>query len=263
MPAKADTPADSYREIDRFDGGVGWMVHPEEILQRASHALETDDGVWLVDPLDAEGIDDILAEIGPVAGVVVLSNHHRRDAAAIANRHDVSIYFPHAMQGVAETLDAPVEQFGTELADTGYELLTVAFLPGWQEFALYDGETLVMSESLGTAPHFLTGDERLGVITALRLPPPQAALSGLDPERVLLGHGEGVFENAAAALTDALSGSRRGSRAHSKRTAATNCGHLLLCSARNRPTNVSRGEWLSAVTRPRRYGKRSAANLTG
>ncbi|HET7323218.1 MAG TPA: hypothetical protein VFJ06_02675 [Halococcus sp.] len=207
MPAKVSTPADEYREIDRFDGGIGWIAHPEEILQRASHALETDDGVWLIDPLDAEGIDDRITELGTVAGVVVLSNHHRRDGAAIANRHDVPVYLPRAMQGVAETLDAPVEHFEGELA--GYELLTVNFVSGWQEFALYDGETLIVSESVGTAPHFLTDSERLGVITLLRPLPPRATLGGLDPERILLGHGEGVFEDAAAALTDALSGSRR------------------------------------------------------
>lgn len=214
MPAKVSSHADDYREIDRFEGGVGWIAHPEEILQRASHALvtegESDESeVWVVDPLDADGIDDLLAEIGTVAGVVVLSNHHLRDAAAIANRHGVSIHLPHAMQGVAETLDAPVERVADELGHTGYELLTVNFMTGWQEFALYDGETLVVSESVGTAPHFLTSEERLGVITLLRLLPPRAAFGGLDPERILLGHGEGVFEEAAAALTDALAGSRR------------------------------------------------------
>jgi hypothetical protein len=210
MPAKVSSHAAEYREIDRFDSGVGWIAHPEEILQRASHALVTkDEEVWLVDPLDADGIDDRLVELGTVAGVVVLSNHHLRDAAAIANRHDVAVSLPRAMQGVAESLDAPVERFAAELGNTGYELLTVNFMTGWQEFALYDGETLVASESIGTAPHFLTDEERLGVITALRLLPPKAAFGELDPDRILLGHGKGVFEDAAAALTDALSGSRR------------------------------------------------------
>ena len=214
MPAKVNSYADGYREIDRFDGGVGWIAHPDEILQRASHALVTEDEsggseVWVVDPLDADNIDDLLAEFGTVAGVVVLSNHHWRDAAAIANRHDVAVYLPHAMRGVGKTLDAPVERVAGELADTGYEVLTVNFMTGWQEFGLSDGETLVVAESIGTAPHFLTGEERLGVITALRLLPPQATLSGLDPERILLGHGEGVFKDATTALTDALSSSRR------------------------------------------------------
>jgi hypothetical protein len=43
----------------------------------------------------------------------------------------------------------------------------------------------------------------------LRLTPPRAALSGIDPARVLVGHGAGVFDDAAAAIRDALDGSRR------------------------------------------------------
>ena len=46
-----------------------------------------------------------------------------------------------------------------------------------------------------------------GASTALR--PPRDALGGLEPERILVGHGPGLFEDAAAALSDALSGARR------------------------------------------------------
>ena len=42
----------------------------------------------------------------------------------------------------------------------------------------------------------------------LRLTPPRATLSGLDPDRVLVGHGTGVLDDAATAVEDALAGSR-------------------------------------------------------
>ncbi|PSP89123.1 hypothetical protein BRC90_05655 [Halobacteriales archaeon QS_4_69_34] len=256
MPAKVTSRASEYRVIDRFPGGVGWIAHPEETMQRASHALVADgtsgttaagndgggdagsgaDGesdvdaesgvdesgagggetevgadraVWVVDPVDAAGIDELIAEYGTVAGVVVLSSYHRRDADALARRHGVAVHLPRDMRGVAAELHAPVERFDGALADTGYELLAVSTRPGWQEFALYDGTTLVASDSVGTAPVWLTGAERLGVLLLVRPFPPRAAFAGLEPDRILVGHGAGVFEDAAGALADALAGSRR------------------------------------------------------
>ena len=47
-----------------WDGGVEWLVHPAEAGRRASHALVGEDGVWVVDPLDAPGLDERLAELG-------------------------------------------------------------------------------------------------------------------------------------------------------------------------------------------------------
>ena len=101
----------SLREIDRYDGGVGWIAYPDEDMQRASHAVVGENGgVWVVDPVDAAGLDELLAEYGEVAGVVVLLDRHKRDAAAIATRHDVSVYVPDFMDAVAQELDAPVER---------------------------------------------------------------------------------------------------------------------------------------------------------
>ncbi|GAB6877909.1 hypothetical protein JCM17823_01830 [Halorubrum gandharaense] len=204
-------------EIDRFDGGVGWVAYPNEGMERASHALavhneesETDD-VWVLDPVDAPALDDLLAEFGEVAGVVVMLDRHKRDAAAVATRHDVSVHIPEWMTGVASDLDAPVERFGSRLADTGFEAIRVrnSSLPPWQEVGLFDGETLVVPESLGTASYFRGDRERLGVHPMLRLTPPRRALSGYDPERVLVGHGVGVHERAGEAIDDALANARR------------------------------------------------------
>lgn len=209
MPMKGSGPAE-YEEIDRFDGGVGWLAYPDERMQRASHALATDEGVWLVDPVDAAGIDDLLAEFGDVAGVVVLLDRHKRDAAAFAERHDVSVYVPSWMDGVADEIDAPIERFDGELGETGYRLRMVA-TPLWQEGALYHEEdgTLVVSETFGTAEYMRTDSERLGVHPALRLFPPRQSFEDFTPERVLVGHGAGVHEHANPALGAALSGSRR------------------------------------------------------
>jgi len=210
MPAKITDRATDYEEIDRWEGGVGWIAHPDETMRRASHVLATDEGVWVVDPLDAEGLDELTAEYGTVAGVVLLLNYHRRDADALAERYGVSVYLPEAIEGIADDIDAPVELVDTDETFGEYELLEVARRGKlWQEYALYDGETLVVSESVGTAPYFLVGGERLGVPVLVRLTPPRETLGGLEPSRLLTGHGAGIDENAAEALEEALSNSRR------------------------------------------------------
>ena len=206
------------REIDRYDGGVGWIAYPNETMERASHAFSVpneeadEDDVWVVDPVDAPGVDDLLEELGSVAGVVIGLDRHVRDSGKIAARHDVPVYVAEWMTGVADELDPDVEvdRFGARLADTGFEALRIrdSSIPPWQEVGFFDGETLIVPESLGNASYFRGDRERLGVHPMLRLTPPTAALSGLDPKRVLVGHGVGVHERAAVALEDALSNSR-------------------------------------------------------
>lgn len=210
MPAKVTDPARGYQEIDRWSDGVGWIAHPEETMRRASHALGTADGVWVVDPIDAAGVDDLVAEYGEVAGVILLSNYHTRDADVLADRHDVPVTLPTSMTGLAQDLDAPVDRLDVGESVGEYELLEVARNgAAWQEYALYDGETLMASESVGSADYMCVGDERLGVMLLVRPRPPRAAFAGLSPERVLSGHGAGVHEDAAAALEDALANARR------------------------------------------------------
>ena len=215
MGLKEDGEA-SLHEIDRFDDGVGWIAYPGETMERASHALavpneEGDaDDVWVIDPLDAPGLDELLAEFGSVAGVVVGLDRHKRDAAEVATRHDVPVYVPEWMTGVADAIDAPVRRFGRRLADSGFETIRIrdSSLPPWQEVGLFDGETLVVPESLGSAAYFRGDRERLGVHPMLRLTPPRTTLGGLEPDRVLVGHGVGVHDDAPAAIEAALNGSR-------------------------------------------------------
>lgn len=209
MPAKITERASDIGAIDQWDGGLSWIAHPDEIMERASHGLRTPEGVWLVDPVDGGNLDAILEDIGEVAGVVVLSNHHSRDAEDIASRHGVPVSLPEAMNEVPIDDTADVARIDDHLPGTEYEVLTVAQSTNWYEFGLYDGETLVVPESVGTAEYIRVGAEPLGVMTMRRLTPPRASLSGIEPERILVGHGPGLFQDASAALAAALKTSRR------------------------------------------------------
>lgn len=230
MPFKQSGPGGEAREIDRWGGGVGWIAHPDEQMARASHALAVEGEVWLVDPVDAADVESVYADLGEVVGVVVALDRHERDAAAVARRHDVPVYVPRWMKGAAPD-GVPVEYFDDYLPGTGYRAIPVVDQPVWKEVALYDGadapdptldptaeagppgdgdgSTLLVPESVGTAPFFLAEGERLGVHPARRALPPRKALGGLSPDRVLVGHGEGIDQGATRALDDALSGSRR------------------------------------------------------
>ena len=212
MPTYDRSDPDGYRELDRWDDGVGWMAHPSEAVQRTSHAIRGEDGgVWLFDPLDAPGVDELVADFGEVAGVAVFSNYHARDAGRIAERHGVSVHLPAWLNRVGERVDAPVERYAAKLGDSGFRVRGRGPLPGWRESVAYrpsDG-TLYVPDLLGTAPLYTVSDERLGVYLFRRPTPPRRLFAGLDPERVLVGHGPGVFEGAAGALDDALDGARR------------------------------------------------------
>ncbi|MDZ7747007.1 MAG: hypothetical protein U5K28_11050 [Halobacteriales archaeon] len=215
---------EDYRIVDRFDGGIGWLAHPDEAGQRASHAFnrypdigtgsdETGVGreLWLFDPLDAPGVDELLAENGVVAGVVICSNFHARDAATIAARHDVPVYVPPWLDRAADRLvetDVAVERT-TEAV--GFELHERAPIPGYAEAVAYreTDRTLYVPDVLGTAPLYLAGEERLGVYSLLRLFPPRAIFRELSPERILLGHGTGIHTDATATLQMALDTARR------------------------------------------------------
>lgn len=198
--------------VDRWDDGISWTL-AEEIggMHRTSHAIRTEEGVWLVDPVDAPGLDDELAELGEVAGVTLLLDRHKRDADAIAARHDVRIALPTNLAGVAADLEAPVETYTESLSETGFKAITVVNNQLWHEVALrHPGTgTLIVPEAVGTADFFTTDDERLGVHPALRLFPPRRSLGSLSPDRILVGHGPGVFDDATAALRTTLANSRR------------------------------------------------------
>jgi hypothetical protein len=174
---------------DEFDGGFGWIQ--DERMQRASHALVADGRIWLVDPVDEDGLDERVLAEGEPGGVIQLLDRHNRDSAAIAARLGVPLHY----------LEAPPP----------FEAIRLATPPRWNEVALWwpERRVLVCGDALGSVPrYFRAPGERLGVHPLLRLFPPRR-LARLDPERVLVGHGEGVHEDATAALRDALAGARR------------------------------------------------------
>jgi len=199
-----------YREIDRWENGTGWIPYPEEAMQRAGHVIETDDGSWVVDPVDTEGIDELIRGFDEVAGIVTLLDRHRRDASAVANRYGVPVYVPSFMDGVASELDAPTERFEGRLRDTRYGIHKMIDNRFWQEAALYSKETgaLYVPEAVGSSEYFLTSGEEIGVHPVLRLKPPRA-LGRFEPERIAVGHGEGVSEDATERLRRAVRASRR------------------------------------------------------
>lgn len=211
MPAYERGRSPGFKEIDRWEGGVGWIAHPEEDGERASHALLGDDGVWIIDPVDAPGIDDLIAEYGDVEGVAVLSNYHARDAGQVASRHGVSVHIPRWMTRIPDRVDAPVEQEGAILSTAGFETIRVKPLSMYQGAIAYREEdgTLIVPDLLSSGSGYPVGTERIGVMLGMRLFPPRDLFDGIEPERILFGHGEGVFEEADEALETALVGARR------------------------------------------------------
>jgi len=172
--------------------GFGWVV--QDAGTRASHALAADGMVWLVDALDwPEAIERALA-LGEPAGVVQLLDRHNRDCATLADRLGV----PH----VVVPRSVPGSPF------TFVDVLNRRY---WRESALWwpETRTLVVAEALGTNRFYTGGTAALGVHVLLRLTPPKA-LGSFEPERVLVGHGEGVGQDAARVLHEALRSSRRG-----------------------------------------------------
>jgi hypothetical protein len=179
---------------DRGDRGFSWIV--DEPMTRTSHALAADGRVWLVDPVrDEHALERALA-LGRPAGVLQLIDRHNRDCAAIAAELDV----PH--------LIVPVD-----VPESPFESVAVRHTGHWREVALWwpAERTLVVAEAIGTNPFFAAGNDPAGVHLLLRLAPPRAALGGLAPRHLLVGHGKGLHGPAAAeGLDRALSRSRRG-----------------------------------------------------
>lgn len=199
--------------VDRWDGGVGWIAHPDEASRRASHVVVEpgSDDVWLFDPIDAPGVHDLVGEqsVGSVAGVAVLSDYHVRDAEALAEQFDVPVTVPQSLDRAAARVDGPVER--TEGPIAGFEWRVLKPLHAYREAVAYraSDRTLYVPDFLSSCEPFLVGDERLAMNTLSRLRPPQEPFASVDPARIVLGHGEGIFEDAPGALADAIGNARR------------------------------------------------------
>jgi hypothetical protein len=194
------------RVIDRFPEGFSWRGEGEGFMCRASHALLVDGRVWLIDPIDADGLDAELAALGPAAGVMLTMGRHRRDVASLARRLEVDVW-AHDSLGRVDAA-APLRRFpgalpGTPLAALPLRGRLIRAL--WREVALWwpERHLLVVGESVGTAPYFLLHGERLGLHPLRRAAPPEELL-GLDADRLLVGHGDGIGAGAGPALDDLL-----------------------------------------------------------
>jgi len=181
----------SVRFVDELDGVLGWIEDAR--IQRTSHALAADGRVWVIDPIEGEGVDERIRALGEPAGVLQLLDRHNRDCAAFAERLGVPLHVvPATVEGAPFTF-VPV--------------LRRRF---WSEVALWwpERRILVCADALGTVPHyFRVGAEPVGIHPLLRLAPPRS-LRGFQPEHVLVGHGEAAH-GVGPALDESLAASRR------------------------------------------------------
>jgi hypothetical protein len=186
-----DVEALNVRFCDELDGGFGWIV--DEFMQRCSHALVVDGRVWVIDPVDGEGVEERIRAAGEPAGVIQLLDRHNRACLELAERLGVPHHF------VPEAGTAP------------FELRRIRRTRWWKEVALWwpERRVLVCGDALGAAGYYCARGERLAVHPLLRWFPPRRQLGSLGPDAVLCGHGEGILNGAEPELREALSTARR------------------------------------------------------
>ena len=178
------------RVVDEIVDAFGWIA--ADRMHQTSHALAADGRVWLFDVMDDPELDARVRELGEPAAVVQLLDRHNRDCAAVAKR-----------------LGVPHHVVPRQLPGTPFELRPVLRLRWWREVAVWwpERRILLVADALGTLPFFCAGAEPAGVHPFLRLWPPRS-LRGLEPDHLLVGHGEGIHHHPAA-LESALRTARR------------------------------------------------------
>jgi hypothetical protein len=177
---------------DELPFGFSWF--PEEALTRTAHAIDTGDGVWLIDPVDVPDAIERAQALGRIAGVIQLLDRHNRDCAALAER-----------------LGVPYLRLPATVPGSPFTVVEVLKLPRWHELALWwpERRVLVVSELIGTNHVYRLGNGPAGVHPMLRALPP-GALRDYQPEHLLVGHGPGVHGPlAASALHDAYDRARK------------------------------------------------------
>ena len=183
------------RFVDEMECGFGWIAAEPPILERASHVLVDEGKVWLVDPIDGDDVEERIRAAGRPVGILQLVDRHERDSAAFAERFGVPVHQT-PFSGVA---GAP------------FQVIPLVRRRFWSEVALWFAaeRILVCGDALGTAAYYRAGDERLAVNPALRVLPPRQ-LGDLEPRHVLVGHGEGIHgDDAAAYVREAVATARR------------------------------------------------------
>jgi len=193
--------------VDEWENGFGWIAKPEENMQRTSHAFVEDDDVYLVDPVDAENLDQKIEEYGEVKGIVILFNRHERDSEKLAERYDCPVYVPEWFE---RKLDVEMKKISDKVPGTKWEIHNVVDSRVSKEAALYNEETktLIVADSLGTTKHLRGRGEKLGMSPLYRFNPPKKLLD-FEVERVFCGHGEGIQENASELIQETVKNGRR------------------------------------------------------
>jgi len=201
----------------RFDQGFSWGHAGHGLLECRSHALRDADGhIWLIDPLDGEGLDAALVELGgDVAGVIVLLDRHFRASVEIAERHGARMLVPPGKWGKFGVHFEHAETYHASALDCPFTFLPVIEKQGqWIEYALWWSEerVLVVPEALGTASYYRSrAKEPLAVHPVLRVLAPPRRLVGVAPEAELLlvGHGESMHGAIAESIALAVGEARR------------------------------------------------------
>jgi hypothetical protein len=216
---------DNIEILGRGDAWVSWRPPGHGLLECGSHALRDDNGsVWLIDPIDGPGLEALLADLGSVAGVIVLVDRHLRDSHVLAVRHDVPLHVPAGRWRIQ--LPPGTHPYDTAIPGCPFEFVVVQQRDNqWLERALWwpEHSLLVVAESVGNARYFTSrARESLAVHPFLRFGPPQSLLP-YKPEIVLVGHGSPVVDNGPAALRAAIAESRSSLPAY----AAAAPGHVV------------------------------------
>ena len=175
-----------WRPTDEGDDCFGWIA--EERIGRTSHALRADGRVYLIDPLLGDGVEERVRVLGRPAAVLQLLDRHGRDCAAWAERLDVE--HVRAWEG---------------LGGVPFQVLPVYDTRVWHEVALWEPvtATLVCADALGTLPYFRAPGEQIGWHPLVRVRPPRS-FGAVAPQWILVGHGPGMHDGAAAALRELL-----------------------------------------------------------
>jgi len=176
--------------LQHHRAGMTWLESGG--MARSAHALADGGRVWLIDPFEDEQALQAAAALGELVGVVQLLDRHNRDCRPIAEARGV-----------------PLLRVPDRVADGPFEVVRILSRRVWKERALWwpQMSALVVAEAIGTAPAFALG-RRAGIHPMLRLTPPRSQLTAHRPEILLVGHGETIESDAAAAIEEALAHSR-------------------------------------------------------
>jgi glyoxylase-like metal-dependent hydrolase (beta-lactamase superfamily II) len=194
--------ADSVREV--VPGVRYWAVHDDRIdFVSVSHAVDTDDGVVLVDPMPLHA--DALAGLGSAVAICLTSGSHQRAAWRYRRDLGAPVYAPALAQAVEEEPDVRYGD-GDDLPGG----LRTVFTPGagttQHAFLLERGGGVAFTSDLFV--HSRRGGIRF--VPARFMHDPEQArdsarkLLGLPFAVLCLGHGEPVLTGAREAIEAAL-----------------------------------------------------------